>query len=50
MTVKAKPILDGKFWIVEDAGVRVGTLAKEDEGFVVSAKGKIDFYKSENAL
>ena len=50
MTVKAKPVLDGKFWIVEDAGVKIGTLAKEEEGFVVSAKGKIDFYKNENAL
>lgn len=50
MTIKAKPILENKFWIVEDAGVRIGTLAKEDDGYVVSAKGKIDFYKNENAL
>ena len=50
MTLKAKPILQDKFWIVEDGGVRIGTLAKEDDGFVVSAKGKIDFFKNENAL
>lgn len=50
MTLKAKPILENKFWIVEQEGVRIGTLAKEDEGFVVSAKGKIDFYKSERQL
>jgi hypothetical protein len=50
MTIKAKPILQDKFWIVEDGGVRIGTLAKEDDGFVVSAKGKIDFFKNENAL
>jgi hypothetical protein len=50
MTVKAKPVLDNKFWIVEEEGVRVGTLSKTDEGFVVSRAGKIDFYKNENQL
>jgi hypothetical protein len=48
--MKAKPILEDKFWIVEDNGVRIGTLSKNDEGFVVSRKGKIDFYRSENQL
>ena len=47
---KSKTILENKFWIVEQEGVRIGTLAKEEEGFVVSAKGKIDFYKSERQL
>lgn len=50
MSIKAKPVLDDKFWIVEDEGVRVGTLSKNDEGFVVTQKGKIEFYKSENQL
>lgn len=50
MTVKAKPVLEDKFWIVEEEGVRVGTLSKNEEGFVVSQKGKIEFYKSENQL
>ena len=50
MTIKAKPVLENKFWIVEEEGVRVGTLAKNDEGFVVTSKGKIDFYKNENQL
>lgn len=50
MTVKAKPVLDNKFWIVEEEGVRIGTLSKSDEGFVVSQKGKIEFYSSENQL
>lgn len=50
MTLKAKPILKDKFWIVEDEGVRVGTLTKNDDGFVVTKSGKIDFYKSENHL
>lgn len=50
MSVKAKAILENKFWIVEEEGVRVGTLSKNDEGFVVTAKGKIEFYKSESQL
>jgi len=50
MTVKAKPVLENKFWIVEEQGVRIGTLCKEDEGFVVTSKGKIQFYKNENQL
>lgn len=50
MTIKAKPVLENKFWIVEDEGVRVGTLSKTDDGFVVSRKGKVDFYSTENQL
>ena len=50
MTVKAKPVLKDKFWIVEDEGVRVGTLTRNEDGFVIAGKGKVDFYKSENAL
>jgi hypothetical protein len=50
MTLKAKPVLQDKFWIVEDQGTRVGTLSKEDDGFVISSKGKVTYYKSENHL
>jgi len=50
MSIKAKPVLENKFWIVEDEGVRVGTLSKTDEGFVVLRKGKIDYYKTESQL
>ena len=51
MTIKAKPILDNKFWIVEDAGVKVGTLSKEEDNtFVVTGKGKVEYYTNENAL
>ena len=50
MTLKAKPILQDKFWIVEDQGVKVGTLSKNEEGFVVTTSGKTNFFKSENQL
>jgi len=36
MTVKAKEVLDGKFWIVEDEGVRVGTLSLSDDQYMLS--------------
>ena len=50
MTLKAKPVLADKFWIVEKEGVKIGTLSKDDEGFVITQSGKINVYKSENAL
>ena len=50
MTITAKPVLEDKFWIVEQEGVRIGTLSKNDEGFVINSKGKIDLYKNESQL
>ena len=50
MTITAKPVLEDKFWIVEEQGVRIGTLSKNDDGFLINTKGKIDLYKSENQL
>jgi|TARA_R110000772_G_scaffold40435_5_gene94696 hypothetical protein len=50
MTIKAKPVLKDKFWIVENEGTRIGTLSKNEDGFVVSQQGKVVFYKSENQL
>ena len=50
MTLKAKPVLDDKFWIVEDGGVRIGTLSKNEDGFVISSKGDVKFYKNERQL
>ena len=50
MSIKAKPVLENKFWIIEDEGVRVGTLTKDDDNFVLSSKGKVDFYKNEIQL
>jgi hypothetical protein len=50
MNITAKPVLEDKFWIVEQEGVRIGTLSKNDEGFVINSKGKIDIYKNESQL
>ena len=50
MTITAKPILDNKFWIIEDEGVRIGTLSKDEDKFIFSKKGEVSFYKNENQL
>ena len=43
--MNAKEVLKDKFWIVEDQGVRIGTLSKNDENFVYTKSGKIEVYK-----
>ena len=45
--IKAKPVLEDKFWIIEDEGVRVGTLTRDDKSFVFSKKGEVKFYNDE---
>jgi hypothetical protein len=50
MTIKAKPLLENRFWIVEDEGVRIGTLSKDGDGFVFSKRGEISFFHNENQL
>ena len=50
MTVTAKPVLKNKFWIVEQEGVRVGTLSKNEEGFILAGKSSVEIFKSETAL
>jgi hypothetical protein len=50
VSIEAKPILENKFWIVEDAGVRIGTLSKDGEGFLLSKKGEVSFFKDEGQL
>lgn len=36
--IKAKPVLENKFWIVEDEGIRIGTLSVSDDRYVLSSK------------
>lgn len=48
--IKAKPILEDKFWIVEDEGVRVGTLTKDNNSFVLNKKGDVEFFNDEKEI
>lgn len=51
MTVKAKPILDGKFWILEEQGTRVGTLRiDENNKYVISSARGVSNYNSRKSL
>jgi hypothetical protein len=49
MTYKVKPLLENKFWIVEDEGVKVGTLSRDDEKFIFCNKGEISFHSESQA-
>jgi hypothetical protein len=49
----AKPIVDGKLWIVEENGIRIGTLQKnESNHYIVSSKngGELFFSKKSDVL
>lgn len=47
----AKPIIDNKFWIVEQDGEKVATLRKnEDNRFVMSNEGGIEIYDTKKSL
>ena len=49
--VKAKEILKDKFWIVEQGGLRIGTLRKsEDNKFVLSNKNGHQIFKNAKSL
>lgn len=50
MTVSAKPMLQDKFWIVQDGGIRVGTLSKDDDKFILNEKGNVSFFENEEQL
>jgi hypothetical protein len=49
MNIKAKPIVDGKFWIVEQDGTKIATLhKKENNKFVLSSTaGEVMFNKKD---
>ena len=46
----AKPILEGKFWIVEDKGVKLGTLTLDEDKYILSDKEGTHFFDSEKQL
>jgi hypothetical protein len=51
MELKAKPIIDGKFWIVEDEGIRIGTLQKDESNkFVLVSKNTKSTFKDLRTL
>jgi hypothetical protein len=50
-TVQAKTVLDNKFWIVEEEGVKVGTLRKDEENrFLFSNKDGVLVFNTKESL
>ncbi len=49
--IHAKPIIDNKFWIVEENGEKIATLRKnEDERFVMSNDNGVKIYETKKSL
>jgi len=48
--IKTKTILKDKFWILEDEGVRVGTLSIAEDKFMFSGPTGTKYFNSERAL
>ena len=46
MNVKAKELLKGKFWIVEDNGEKVGTISASEDQYVYSCHSGPKFFKN----
>jgi hypothetical protein len=50
MSIKAKTILENKFWILEDEGVRIGTLTLSEDQFMLSNSQGTSFFDNERQL
>lgn len=50
MTLKAKPIVQNKFWIVEDEGIRIGTLCLDEDKYMFSSPQGTKYFDSAKAL
>ena len=50
MSINVKEILKDKFWIVEDDGVRVGTLSISEDQYMLSGTQGTRFFKNEKQL
>lgn len=46
MTIKAKPVLKNKFWIIEDGEQKLGTLSWDEEKYIFSSKSETCFFNS----
>lgn len=50
MTIKAKPILKDRFWIVEDEGRRIGTLSWNDDRYMFSNSVETCFFDNKRQM
>lgn len=50
MTIKAKPILKNRFWVVEDEGRRIGTLSWNEEKYMFSNSEETVFFNNKKQI
>lgn len=50
MTIKAKPILKDRFWIVENNGQRIGTLSWNDDRYMFSNSAETCFFDNKRQM
>ena len=50
MTIKAKPILKDKFWIMENDGERLGTLSWDNERYMFTSPQETCFFDNTNQI
>ena len=48
MTIKFKEVLNNKFWIVEEAGEKVGTVSFNDDQYMLSDASGTHFLKKKD--
>ena len=50
MTLKAKPVLKNKFWIVEDNNERIGTMSWNDDRYMFSNRVETCFFDNKRQM
>jgi len=48
--IHAKPIVKDKFWVIEQDGIKIGTLQKENNKFVLSGPSGIKWFDAETEI
>jgi len=50
MTVHAKEIITGKFWILENEGEKIATISLDENNYILSDKNGSRFYQDEKSI
>lgn len=50
MTLKAKPVLKDRFWIVEDEGQKIGTMSFNDDRYMFSSSEETCFFDNKRQI
>ena len=50
MTLKAKPVLKDRFWIIENNEQRIGTMSLNDDRYMFSSQSETCFFDNKNQI